>query len=519
MNALLLVALLPGAGEAKPLPAKIAAQALADRIDALIDKKLKGAKVPAAPQADDAELVRRLALDLTGRIPDLLSARDFIDNPSKGKKAKLLAKLLADPRYSLHWANVWRNWLIADAADLQLQAYMPGMEMWLREEMAADTSYDRLVRKLLTHDPTRGGGAGGRSPMAFWQANQNKPENMASAATRIFLGVKLECAQCHNHPFAKWKKQQFWEMAAFFAGYGAPTYDPVKMVMVPPGGKGEIEIPGTGKKAKPRFIDGTTPKEGSDWRETLADWMTAKENPWLGRAVANRVWESLMGTGLVEPLDEESVENPASHPEVLDELAQQFVANGFSLKYLIESIALTKAYGRTSKQTHPGQADGKLFARARVRGMMPEQLYDSLALATGNDDESETTTAMPGFRPFDPSSPRADFLRRFPNHDKRSEQQTSILQALYLMNGSLVDGATSLEKNKNLKVIAEATSVPTPRRIRQLFHITLGRYPSPAESARMVKYVEGGGPTKDSARALCDVFWALLNSSEFCTNH
>jgi hypothetical protein len=225
-----------------------------------------------------------------------------------------------------------------------------------------------------------------------------------------------------------------------------------------------------------------------------------------------------MGTGLVEPLDEESADNPASHPELLDLMARQFAANDYDLKYLIEAITRSAAYARTSKQTHPGQSDGRLFARMRTRGLTPEQLFDSLALATGGAD-TEPSAPVYGAAPFNPATPRADFLRRFPNQDRRSEQQTSILQALYLMNGTIVTDAVSLEKNENLRIIAQATSVRTPRRVEQLFLIALSRKPTAAESARLSRYVDRGGPTKDPARALCDVFWALLNSSEFCTNH
>src|SRR5262249_26159120 len=151
------------------------------------------------------------------------------------------------------------------------------------------------------------------------------------------------------------------------------------------------------------------------------------------------------------------------------------------------------------------------------RGLSPEQMFDSLALATGNEEKEQDNAAYPSYRPV--ATARMEFLQRFPNQDKRSEQQMSILQALYLMNSKLVADAVSLKHNKNLAIIAESTPVKTARKVDQLFLITLSRRPTKAESARLVKYVEAGGPKKDSARALCDVFWALLNSPEFCVNH
>jgi len=497
--------------------------ALAAKIDEHIAAKAKANKAVLAPAADDSELVRRLYLDLTGRIPDILAARDFIDNPAADKRHRLIERLLVHDRYPIHWANVWRNWLIQDPGDMQVMFLLPGFELWLQAQLKANSRYDRMVRDLLTGAGAAPGVPAGGSPQAFYQALQFKPENVASATSRIFMGVKLECAQCHNHPFAKWKRQQFWEMAAFFSGTNPGVGRGGFGGIAPLGsftGTGEIKIPGTDRTVKARFLDGTTPTmRGGDTRVVLLDWMVSKTNPFFARATVNRVWEHLLGTGLVEPVDEESAENQPSHPEVLRLLAAQFAASDYDLKYLIQAITLTQAYQRSSRLAHPSQADHRLFARMKVRGLTPEQLFDSLALATGQKDEDQPIAPASPFGPFNPNTPRAEFLRRFPNQDKRTEQQTSILQALYLMNGKIVADATSLEHNRNLAIIAEAKTVRTSRRIEQLFLITLNRKPTPSESARLVKYVDGGGPTKDSARALCDVFWALLNSSEFCVNH
>jgi Protein of unknown function (DUF1553)/Protein of unknown function (DUF1549) len=355
----------------------------------------------------------------------------------------------------------------------------------------------------------------------FVQANQFKAENVASSVARIFLGVKVECAQCHDHPFAKWKKRQFWETAAFFSDLPDPLgqVDEQGRPRVNRRKAGEIKVPGGDKVAKAKFLDGKEPKvTGTDYRGALVDWMVRKDNPYFARAAVNRVWEQLMGIGLVEPLDEESAENPASHPELLTLMARQFAEHKYDLKYLIKAIVSSRAYQRTSRQTGPSQAYARLFARMKVRGVSPEQMFDSLSVATGHKDDDPPYDPRFGVQP-NFNSARADFVRRFPTPDKRTEQHTSILQALYLMNGTIVADATSLDKNKNLAIIAEGKSVPTGRRVDQLFLITLSRKPTKAERDRLVKYVDKGGPKKDPARALCDVFWALLNSSEFCVNH
>jgi hypothetical protein len=357
------------------------------------------------------------------------------------------------------------------------------------------------------------------------QAKQFKPEELASITSRLFLGVKLECAQCHNHPFARWQRKQFWEFAAFFTRMNVSGRAFFGVNPDRTGGgtaAGEIKIPGTDKTVKAHFLDGKAidskqAGDKGDLRSLLVDWMVASDNPYFARAVVNRYWEYFMGTGLVEPVDEESNDNPPSHPEVMSLLAEQLVEHDFDLKYLIRAITLTRAYELSSKQMHSSQADPRLFARMRLRGLSPEQLFDSLALATGQKDDDAVNPYVYSGLTF--ATPRADFLRRFPNQDKRTEQQVSILQALYLMNGKIVADATSLEHNKNLEIIARATRVPTTRRIEQLYLITLARKPTSSERDRLVKYVDKGGPTGDPALALCDVFWALLNSSEFCVNH
>jgi hypothetical protein len=505
MFALLSLTLFLGGGvEPKLSPTELAA-----RIDEHILAKMKAAKVPPANPTSDAEFVRRVYLDLTGRVPDILSARDFIDNPAKDKRAALVRRLLADKRYSIHWANVWRSWLVADGSDQMFQFLGPQMEGFLREQLRENVSYDQLVTRMLLPS------AGGTGAQVLYQSQQSRPENMASITTRMFLGVKLECAQCHDHPFAKWKKKQFWETAAFFSSNTATPMG----AFINPGAQavGKIKMPGNDKEITARFLDGKEPKISGDSRRALLDWMVARDNPFFARAAVNRLWEQMLGTGLVEPLDEESEDNPASHPELLTLLAKQFAANGYNLKYMLEAIVLSETYQRSSRQTHPEQTDYRLFARMRTRGLTPEQLFDSLNLVTGGDEDLDLTPG--GFRPMVPASPRAEFLRRFPNQDRRGEQQTSILQALYLMNGDLVTDAVSVKKNKNLAIIANSTSVKTSRKVDQMFLIALNRKPTTAERERLVKYVDSGGPTKDPALALCDIFWALLNSSEFCSNH
>jgi hypothetical protein len=504
---LVVLGLLAGAGPAKGDPPVRDARALAARIDELIEARLAKRGVPAAPRADDAEFFRRLSLDLNGRIPTVAQVRDFLDDPRPDKRRLWVEELLTGrdnaPLFVNHLGNVYRRRLLAHTPPPPSVVVAP-LEAWLRKQVKANTPYDRLVRGLLT-DPSAEG---------FFQANQNRAENLAARTARLFLGVRLECAQCHDHPFATWKRKQFWELAAFFAGLrkGELRTDAVVVVRPRPQkpGPGRIRIGNSDTWVEPRFPDGTLPvwKPGARPREVLAGWLTDAKNPAFARAAVNVVWHQFFGVGLVEPADDMgATDNPPSHPELLDELARQFVLHRFDVKYLIEAITASGAYQRTSRQTDPGQKDARTFARAALRGLSPEQLFDSVVEATGYRPASPTPSAYGGV------SPRAEFLAAFDDpHGQPAEFQATIQQALVMMNGKFVEEASRPERSPNLAAVLRGKAPAA--RIEELYLLTLSRRPRPEEAKRLLRYAEGGGK-----EALRDIFWALLNSTEFVVNH
>ena len=458
-----------------------------------------------APRADDAEFFRRVHLDLAGRIPSVTEARDFLDDDRPDKRRLWVERILkADvddssykDAYPSHFSNVWRAWLLA-RTNQSGSFSQPALETWLKHRLRTNVGYDQLVRDLITQQP---GGPG--SAAVFYQANESKPENLAGSTSRLFLGVDLACAQCHNHPFAKWTRNQFWQYAAFFTDV-VPPGPPGK-----PRPRGEIKIPEQDKVVKARFLDGKEPKwKGpTGTRPTLAEWMTASDNPFFARAIVVRLWTYFFGVGLAEPGASEGSgeEPPAAHKELLDELARELVAHKYDLKFLIRAITASQAYQRTSTVSHPSQKTAR-FARMPLRGMSPEQLFDSLAEATEYRDSGDFQAA------------RGQFLSRFAAQEKQIEHQTSILQALYLMNNEFIAARTSLENNRTLANLAEQRT-STARKVESLYLVVLSRKPRPDESARFVKYVEKGGPSGNSKKALADVFWVLLNSPEFILNH
>jgi hypothetical protein len=518
-----------GAGEpAAKLSPALSAEQLADRIDALLEAKWRERDLSPAPPADDAEFLRRLSLDVGGRIPAVQDARQFLADNSPDKRRKAVNKLLDSPLYATHFAAVWRALMVPDSNNPFLQGAGPQLEAWLKNRLRENAHYDRMVREIITARVIGNGGMsrGGMTrtgneptPLPFYQAQEMKPENLAAATSRLFLGVKLECAQCHNHPFAKWKREQFWEYAAFFSGIQSPPgQNGMVMATSDVADRHEIKITGTDKVVQARFLDKSEPKwrDNVAARQTLADWVTSPENPYFARAAANRMWAHFFGLGIVEPVDEESDENRPSHPELLDELSRQFALHSFDMKYLIRAIAYSKAYQRSSTWDSAAPPDPRLFARMSIKGLTAEQLYDSIVEATRYKEQgaiSDPRIAALG----QPASARAEFVNRFSNHsDKRTEFQTSILQALALMNGKFVSDATSVQNSVTLAGVIDAPWMKTSDKIEALYLSALSRKPRPEELARLVKYVDRGG---DKDRALADVFWVLLNSSEFILNH
>ncbi|MBS0208189.1 MAG: DUF1553 domain-containing protein [Planctomycetes bacterium] len=479
---------------------------LATRIDARLNERIAQAHVKPAPQADDAEFLRRLSLDLTGRIPYVSEVRAFLADTSADKRRVAIERRLASPEYVSNFAHVWRAILLAQATAQDMAFVESQLESWLTQRLRENAPYDQMVREILT--VPLGDRIASNSttqivatPLAFYQANELKPETLASAVSRVFLGVNLECAQCHNHPFARWKQEQFWEFAGFFAGVQRLRPDNAFAAAPEMMDRRSLMIVGTERTVQARFLDGAEP----DWsqrqspRAALADWITADDNPYFARAAVNRLWAHFFGRGLVNPLDDLGGISAPSHPELLDELAQAFVASGYDLKFLIRAIVSSQAYQRTSRQTDSSQQEPALFARMVLRGLTPEQLFASLAVATGCGEES-----------------RGAIKTRFSSLERPNEMETSILQSLAVMNGQLASTVTSPSESKTLAAVIDAPFLDLNAKIETLYLATLSRQPTEAESAQMRTYLSS---QLDEREALADVFWALLNSAEFKLNH
>jgi hypothetical protein len=515
-----------------PQPPTIAGKLTQPELSALIDRRIQEKwlrdNVQPVPPCDDGTFFRRVHLDLAGKIPTVLDIRDFIDDDRPDKRAIWIDKILEGPAFGEHFANIFRAIILPQVEDQQTAFLVGGFENWLRKKLKEGAGYDKMIHELLTagRNFNRGfDGTNSPTPVAFYSASEYKPENLAGSTARLFLGVKIECAQCHKHPFASWTRNQFWEFAAFFSRLNVnnPFQPPnPKMAQAAPLPlEPEIQIPKTEEKVTAHYLDGSKPtwKDGMDPVAVLADWLVSPKNPYFAKVTVNRVWEYFLGVGLVDPVDDFGPHNLASHPELLDELANQFILSGFDVKQLARAIVNSKAYQLCStplgqKGPDDDSDPNRLFARMPLRALTGEQLFESLAEVMEYPVD-KTRQPIQGLG----LNMRDEFLAKFANaENRRINTSTSILQALHLMNGRFMANATSLEKNKTLATIAQS-QVPSAKRVESLFLVALSRLPTQIELERFARYLDSGGPSGDPNRALADVLWVLLNSSEFAINH
>ncbi len=490
-------------------------------IDRAIDARLKTARLPASPQAGDAEFLRRVSLDITGLIPTYAATATFLASDDANKRTALVEELLAQPAYGRRFAAVWKRAIQPKPAGNgkpQVDKFTP----WLAEQFNANRGWDEIVFELLTTDANLA-----REPQAYFLSvnSENfepKPNLLTASTTKLFLGVQLGCAECHNHPFAEWKQTQFWNLAAFFGQVHKRSKSDFTLLdeARDPAQRPQITLPdgGTaaGKVVPALFLGGGQPTttEAIPLRVELARWTTSRDNPYFARAMANRLWAHFFGRGLVEPLDGFQDGFTPSHPEVLDLLTAEFIASDFDIQHLVRLICRTQAYRRTSMPLPENERDTELNSRMSVKVIAPDMLYDSLTIAAGGRLESPQA-GKPGKSQQPPEfsiGPREEFINFFtgPAVEARSEEYSlGIPQLLRLMNSTALNTATP---------IAEALARRDDSledRVEALYLAVLSRKPTDDERQTLGDYVKA---RQGTSQAFSGALWILLNSSEFVLN-
>jgi hypothetical protein len=504
---------------AKPLVSKLEtpttkdAVALAKLIDSEVNRKLTEAKIAPSDRCSDEEFLRRAYLDITGVIPSAARAKEFLDDKSADKRAKLLDELLADEHFGRRMADIWTAKLFPKDSGNRFVLKEPFYK-WFEEQFNKNPGWDKLITSLVTATGT----VADNPAVTYFLANRSV-DKLTDTTAQHFLGIQLQCAQCHNHPFTTWKQTEYWGMASF---YGKVKTDNPKnankggdntTIGVTEGNgrtKQKDFFPESAKSVPAKFLGGDEPKLGANdpYRPALAQWMVAPENPFFTRAMVNRTWAHLFGRGFVNPVDDMLVENQASHPELMDALAVHMgKAGAFDLKYLIKAICLSDTYQRTSKPLPGNKEDKKLFSHMAVKVLAPEQLYDSLGQVTGNlrpDGKGPRPGALgaKGGRVGN----REGFVNFFlagADNTSPIDYEAGIPQALRLMNSPIANNAASVRALVGNSKPAEA--------IEKIYLAALSRRPTADETKDLTAYVDRVG----ASTAYGDILWAVLNSSEF----
>lgn len=513
-------------------PRKVDAAAWARMIDDHIDKRLLEKKIPASPRAADAEFLRRLSLDLHGVIPPADKVVAFLDNRDPGKRARVIDQLLADPQYGRHLADVWDHLLVPRNTPGCEPAVVP-LTQYLEKKFNDNVPWDELVRNLLTAT----GAQKDNGATTYFLANHTTPA-VVDSASRVFLAVPLECAQCHDHPYTRWEQQDYWGLASFFHGISRSDIDRKTGLLVIKPGVSSVTERAAVLQAGPSAPRGREkPKERPEQfparflgaeplalerdqptlaRPLVARWMTAAENPYFARAMVNRVWWHFFGRGLVNPVDDMfKPEATATHPELLEALTGQFIANGHDLKHLARAIANSQAYQRASRPLQDNQSDNQFYSRIPIKVLTPEQLWDSLVNLFGQEPAMPSRRlgrVLLAMQNGVPTTPRGEFVAFFlgDRNTAPTDFTQGIPHALRLLNGLQFNNVEVL-----LARIARPDEDPV-RAVEALYLATLSRRPTAGESTYMTDYVKRHGKRE---AAYADILWVLLKSSEFVMNH
>jgi hypothetical protein len=484
-------------------------------IDGLVVARLKLLNIAPSELADDAEYLRRVYLDVIGTLPTPAEARRFLTDSRRDKRARLVEELLERPEYADYWALEWADALRVDRQALgHKRAY--AFYRWIRESIAQNKPFDRFARELLTAE----GPLDENGPAAFYKVAA-KPGDEASTLVQVLLGVRIACAECHHHPFDRWGQSDFLGMQAFFTQLALKPSARGETLMA--AGDPETRHPRTGELIQPHALGVPAPAKAAsgDRRLVLAAWMTAPENPWFARNLANRTWAHFFGRGLIDPVDDVRDTNPPSNPELLDALARHVVAARFDLKQLIRNITASRTYQLASKPNETNTKDASGFARAYFRRIDAEVLLDMVSQTTGIAERFGGSP--PGTRAIQLWDSKVNhyFLKLFGRPQRLSVceceriHEPSVAQVLHLLNAPEIQAKLAHERGRVAKLVKQK---PADRDLVEELYLTFySRLPTTTE--RQIGVAHLRGMPGQRRQAVEDLAWSLMNTLEFVFNH
>jgi hypothetical protein len=493
-------------------------------IDRLAAAKFQEIGITPSPLCDDATFLRRAFLDATGSLPTVEQSAAFLDSKDPDKRRKLIDRLLGltgDPaqdihnnEYAAYWALKWSDLIRSNSAAIGEQG-MWALHNWIKDSFRENKPFDKFVRELITAK----GSTYSNGPSNFYRI-ANNPQDLAETTAQLFLGVRLQCAKCHHHPYEKYSQADYYGFAAFFARVGSKgsqdfgLFGGEQVIMIR--ADGEVGHPRTGKILPPTPLEGKPVAETLDRRQALAVWLTARDNRFFARNVVNRYFAYLMGRGLVEPIDDLRATNPPSNVELMDALADDFVKSGFNVKHLLRTIMNSRLYQLSSQPNASNATDSRFCSHYQVKRLPAEPLLDAIDAAAG------TQTKFPkvplGTRAIELPDAQYEnyFLKTFgkPRREAVCEcervSMPNLAQALHTLNGDMIEAKITTPGGRVARLLA--AKKPHDEIVTELYLATLCRRPTAEERAICQKLL---AETKDAKVFYEDLLWSLVNSKHF----
>ena len=495
-------------------------------IDEIVNRKLAELRVPVSPLCDDPTFIRRLYVDAMGVLPTPKEYQAFLDDlrPSDVKRAALIDEVLSRPEFVDYWAYKWSDLLLVTGARLR-PAAVEAYYNWIRERVANNTPWDVMVREVVTAS-----GSALENGAANFYALHQSPEEMAETVAQAFMGLSINCAKCHNHPLEKWTNDQYYGMANMFSrvrakGWGGDFRSGDGNRIVFSDTQGELIQPSTGKPQPPRPLDAEALPfdDTGDRRIALSEWLTSRENTYFAKSITNRIWANYLGVGLVEPVDDMRVTNPASNQELLERAADYLVEYEFDLKKLMRVILSSATYQRSSVAVEGNVADKRFYSRYYPRRLQAEVLLDAVSQVTGVSsvfkDREQGTRALQ----LPDSSVDSYFLSTFGRPDRiitcecERTDEPSVTQVLHLYNGDTLNQKLQSDEGRIEKLFSQKT--PAAVAVKTAYLDALTREPTELELQRLVAILDSEANLAEKRLVLEDLYWSLLTSKEFIFNH
>ncbi len=486
-------------------------------IDTLVHAKLRKLRIVPSEVCSDEEFLRRVFIDITGTLPTPEERAAFLADEQPDKRARIIDELLERKEFVDIWVMKWAELLqVRTIPNRVTKKPMLRYYGWLREKIAGNTPIDQMVRELLA---SKGGTFS--SPATNYYQTETETLKVAENVAQVFLGMRIQCAQCHNHPFDRWTMDDYYSFAAFFSQIGRKKSDDPRETVVYNKGGGEVKHPVGGRVMPPKFLGGAVPDvKGKDRREVLAAWLASPDNPWFATNLANIVWAHFFGRGIIDPVDDVRVSNPPVNGPLLEELGKRFTSYNYDFRQLVRDICNSRTYQLSTVTNETNASDHSNFAHAELRRMRAEVLLDCITQVTS------TNNKFPGLPVGARAVHVADgntstyFLTTFGRAKRATvcscevKMEPNLSQALHLINGE----TTNQKIRQGGLIPGLLKEGKTPEQIiQELYLRCLTRLPTEQEMARLLETVQAGGD--DATQTLEDIFWSLLNSREFLFNH